>query len=56
MTAIRPLSIYVDEEGMSAWVSAGVTVWDLMVYLGEYVTALAPRGEQTSLTNIAAVL
>lgn len=47
MTTIRPLSIYVDEKDMSVWVSAGVTVWDLIIYLAEFITPLAPRGEQT---------
>ena len=45
MTTIRPLSIEVNEEEMSVWVSAGVTIWDLMDYLGNYNTPSAPRGE-----------
>ena len=46
MTTIRPLKIEVNEKELFAWVSAGVIVWDLMVYLGNYVTPAAPRGRQ----------
>ena len=44
MATIRPLTIDVDEDDRTAWVSAGVTVWDLMSYLGNYVTETSPRG------------
>ena len=46
MTAIRPLDIDVNEADMSVWVSAGVSIWDLMEFLGHYVTPSAPRGER----------
>ena len=45
MTTIRPLTIDVDTDEMSAWVAAGVTIWDLMVYLANYVTPSSPRGD-----------
>ena len=45
MTSIRRPKIRVDEEEMSVWVSAGVVVWDLMTFLGDYVTDAAPRGD-----------
>ena len=44
MTSIRPLKIHVDEEEMSVWVSAGAIIWDLMSFLGDYVTDASPRG------------
>ena len=44
MTTIRPLTIDVDEEDMSAWVSAGVMVSDLMIFLANYITPSSPRG------------
>ena len=49
MTTIRRPKIRVDEEEMSVWVSAGVTIWDLMTFLGDYVTDAAPRGDCTPL-------
>ena len=45
MTTIRRPKIEIDEEEMSVWVSAGVIVWDLMTFLGDYVTDDAPRGD-----------
>ena len=48
MTTIRPLKIEVNEKDMAVWVSAGVILWDLMDYLGNYVTPAAPRGESFS--------
>lgn len=44
MTTIRPLKIEINEQHMCVWVSAGVTIWDLMEYLGHYHTSSAPRG------------
>jgi len=44
MTTVRPLIIDVNEEEMSVWVSAGVVIWDLMNYLGNYNTPSSPRG------------
>ncbi|GMH42611.1 hypothetical protein BSKO_10530 [Bryopsis sp. KO-2023] len=46
MNAIRPLKIEVDESGKAPfiWVDSGVMVWDLLRYLGNYVTKKAPAG------------
>jgi len=44
MTTIRPLTIEIDAAEMSVWVSAGVTIWELMEYIGHYHTPSAPRG------------
>lgn len=44
MSTISPLSIDVDEESSSVWVDSGVIVWDLLRYLGNYVTEAAPAG------------
>ena len=44
MTTIRPLTIDVDESALSVWCSAGVTIWDLMAFLANYVTPSSPRG------------
>ena len=46
MTTIRPLVIEVNEAEMSAWVSGGVILWDLMEYLGNYKTQSAPLGKR----------
>lgn len=51
MTTMRPLTIDVNEKELSVWVSAGVTVWDLGVYLGNYVTPSAPRGDTKSVLH-----
>lgn len=44
MSTISPLSIEVDEASSSVWVDSGVIVWDLLRYLGNYVTEAAPAG------------
>ena len=51
MTTIRPLKIEVNEKDLCVWVSAGVMLWDLMDYLGNYVTPAAPRGENSSVSQ-----
>ena len=48
MTTIRPLEIAVNEKEPSVWVSAGVTIWDFVHYLANYVTPVAPRGALSS--------
>ena len=44
MTDLNPQKYEVNEEEMSVWVSAGTITWDLMAFLGDYVTDAAPRG------------
>lgn len=44
MTTLRPLIIDVDEEKGSVLVDAGVRTYDLLQYLGVYVTRSAPAG------------
>lgn len=43
-TTIRPHNITVLEDEEAVWVDAGVITWDLIRYLGAYVTAKAPAG------------
>lgn len=46
MTTIEKQTMEVVEDEMAVWVSVGVETWDLMVYLGDYVTPSAPKGEK----------
>lgn len=44
MTTLRPLIIDVDEADETVLVDAGVRTYDLLQYLGAYVTRGAPAG------------